>query len=348
MEHKSTNFRHFNCLSLSVVLHSLIIVGLGLAPAMLLNKGMGDGEGETIEVAVVGDQPAPTVEVAAAPMAEAAPAPIPAPTAAPVVEAKPAPEVKPVAIVKTPKAAKKTVAKEKPIKQTVQPQPAVEVSETLNEQSPVVAQEEQPLPEKEEQKIEETVAPAVVAEEALPPKEEKLPEMAKEELKKEEPIKEEVAPAPTPVVVAEAPKAVEQPKPALSTAAPAHTGTGTATAGGQQGAAPVVATAAAPQNFLSLRQAAGNRPPQYTRDMRLNRLEGRGQLSYYVTKDGQVSQVRLTQSTGSAELDREAVNAFSKYKFVPGQEGHTVHNFEFTLKGPAEADAGRLRTTLSK
>ena len=97
------------------------------------------------------------------------------------------------------------------------------------------------------------------------------------------------------------------------------------------------------QDFLSLRQRAGNVPPKYTTQMRLKKLEGRGQLVYFVTKQGTVSKMRMTKSTGSVELDNSAIDAFRKYKFVPGQQGYTVHNFEFRLKGPAKAHDGRLR-----
>ena len=99
------------------------------------------------------------------------------------------------------------------------------------------------------------------------------------------------------------------------------------------------------QNFLQLRQLPGNQPPTYSREMRLSRLEGRGQLVYFVNRNGQVSNIRLVQSTGHPALDQAAIDAFSNYRFVPGQEGYTVHNFEFSLRGPAEPDAGRLRTS---
>lgn len=100
-----------------------------------------------------------------------------------------------------------------------------------------------------------------------------------------------------------------------------------------------------PQNFLSLKQAPGNTPPFYTREMRMQKLEGKGQLSYYVGRDGRVSQIKVNKSSGVAALDQAALAAFSKYKFVPGQEGFTVHNYEFTLQGPAELDGLKLRTS---
>ncbi len=106
-------------------------------------------------------------------------------------------------------------------------------------------------------------------------------------------------------------------------------------------------TIAVTQNYLSLRQMPGNQPPAYTRVMRLNREQGVGQLVYFVNRDGTVSDVRLTKSTGFPDLDKAAVDAFSKYRFVPGQQGYTVHNFEFVLNGPAIADGPGLRTTMN-
>lgn len=105
------------------------------------------------------------------------------------------------------------------------------------------------------------------------------------------------------------------------------------------------ATVAKPQNFLTLKQASGNRPPTYPRDARLQKAEGKGQLAYYVSKDGKVTDIKVNKSSGVSALDEAALAAFSKYKFVPGQEGHTLHNFEFTLQGPAEQDGLKLRTT---
>ena len=101
------------------------------------------------------------------------------------------------------------------------------------------------------------------------------------------------------------------------------------------------------QNYLSLRQMPGNQPPAYTHDMRLKREQGSGQLVYFVNKDGTVSDLHLTKSTGYPELDQAALQAFSKYRFVPGQEGYTIHNFDFVLNGPALQEAGNLRTSMN-
>ncbi len=119
-----------------------------------------------------------------------------------------------------------------------------------------------------------------------------------------------------------------------------------ASAQGQGGASDKpAATVAAPQNFLTLKQAQGNRPPTYPRDARLQKAEGKGQLAYYVSKVGKVTDIKVNKSSGVPALDQAALEAFAKYKFVPGQEGYTLHNFEFTLQGPAEQDGARLRTS---
>ena len=101
------------------------------------------------------------------------------------------------------------------------------------------------------------------------------------------------------------------------------------------------------QNYLGLRQLPGNKPPAYTEQMRLDHMQGSGQLVYFVNKNGTVSDIRLTKSTGYPELDQAAIQAFSKYRFYPGQEGYTVHNFEFVLQGPAVTVGGGLRTTMN-
>src|SRR5690606_37739589 len=138
-----------------------------------------------------------------------------------------------------------------------------------------------------------------------------------------EPDKEEMLPAPTPVA---------QPEP--TAAAPAEIsdakGRGETSAAGASGSSQVIEVTLA---HMGLRQMPGNTPPDYARELRRKRVQGRGQLVYYVTRDGRVTNIQLTKSTGSPELDQSAISAFSKYKFYPGQEGYTVHDFEFSLQG---------------
>jgi len=77
---------------------------------------------------------------------------------------------------------------------------------------------------------------------------------------------------------------------------------------------------------------------------RRNGWQGQVLLNYFVTEKGTVRDVRLAQSSGFPELDREAVRAVSLYRYVPGQEGWTAHPVIFSLKGNAVSQPSRLRT----
>lgn len=99
------------------------------------------------------------------------------------------------------------------------------------------------------------------------------------------------------------------------------------------------------RNVTDLRQAPGNIPPQYPRYSRLKGESGKLKLLYYVTSNGQVSNLRVIQSSGYSSLDNAAVIAIQKYRFYPGQAGHTYHSVNFNLQGTAKPAGGRLRTS---
>ena len=99
-----------------------------------------------------------------------------------------------------------------------------------------------------------------------------------------------------------------------------------------------------PRSYLDLKQKSGNVPPQYPESARLQGEQGRAGLRYFVDESGKVSNIQVVQSSGSEALDREAVNAISKYQYEPGQSGWTAHPVNFTLKGPQQQTPGRLRT----
>lgn len=92
-------------------------------------------------------------------------------------------------------------------------------------------------------------------------------------------------------------------------------------------------------------QAPGNVPPQYPAISRHRREMGQVRLMYFVTNDGQVSQLKLVKTSGYAELDQEAIRAIQKYRFRPGQEGTTSHTVNFVLYGDATPAGGTLRTS---
>lgn len=97
------------------------------------------------------------------------------------------------------------------------------------------------------------------------------------------------------------------------------------------------------RSYQDLVQAPGNLPPIYPEMARLQRKEGAGRLIYFVNQDGSISQVKLLQSSGYTELDNEAINKISQYRYRSGQAGWTYHDYIFSLKGQAVATDGRLR-----
>lgn len=87
------------------------------------------------------------------------------------------------------------------------------------------------------------------------------------------------------------------------------------------------------RSYLDLRQASGNRPPQYPLEARKMGLQGRVILKYFVTDKGSVQDVQVSESSGHKVLDDEALRAISSYRFYPGQEGWAEHPVKFSLSG---------------
>jgi protein TonB len=94
-----------------------------------------------------------------------------------------------------------------------------------------------------------------------------------------------------------------------------------------------------------LRQHPGNVPPVYPAVARQSGWEGTVDLSYNVSPDGRVENIKITKSSGYQILDREAYRAISRYRYLPGQQGQTYHPVIFRLTGPAQALPSRLRTS---
>jgi protein TonB len=99
------------------------------------------------------------------------------------------------------------------------------------------------------------------------------------------------------------------------------------------------------QDARELSQTPGNLPPKYTVSDRIKGNQGVVTLTYYVTSNGRVENVKVLRSSGHPSLDEEAVKAVEKYRYVPGQEGYTIHPLEFRLKGAKQPAPSRLRTT---
>lgn len=307
---KSSTLRTNASIALSMLLHSSAIALIALGPMIpgLSDKNSGnESSAVTVSMETI---PASPVE-SATPAASVAIAPTP------------------VAVTPAPAPVKKIQAKSKPLPEKIQA-PVVATTKESEVAPQLEKADEEPMKVAEENvKVQEM---PLVQEEKPAVQEEKPVALTDEEDAKEAIVTSEskvtdetFAEEKTPAAVA-ANSASTQSTSAAPMAAAAST-------------SPTVT-----QNYARLEQVPGNRPPTYSRDARLKRAQGKGQLVYLVTKEGQVRDLKLSQSTGYSELDKAAIDAFSKYKFVPGQEGYTVHDFEFSLKGPSDSDRGRLRT----
>ncbi len=89
-------------------------------------------------------------------------------------------------------------------------------------------------------------------------------------------------------------------------------------------------------SYLGLKQITGNRPPDYPVAARREHRQGDLELTYRVTSEGLVADISVSKSSGHDDLDEAALNAISRFKFVPGQEGWARHPVTFSLKGPDE------------
>lgn len=355
-------------LFLSTALHASTIALIALGPSYMPGlNGQGDNQSSAVEFVVSESSGAPSVPVVATtapPSLAVTTVPTQAPVPTPTSELKAESKNEAPVIIKKPTSAPKKTAKAEPLpEKSAEPVVATEKPSVIETPSPA---EETPVAEEtlvtqespvvvestdteEPSAVEKSpvAADAKVNEEQNDEKEELIaaeesPAPAKEEII--DPAKEEIAEeAMKPVVATTTAETTTPPAQAAnqSQAGTGHDAHNGAPSGQSQ-------TLQVTQNYLGLRQLPGNKPPSYTREMRFQKLQGRGQLVYFVTKDGRVSHVRLTRSTGSPALDQAAVDAFSKYRFVPGQEGYTLHDFEFSLTGPAEVDKARLRTTMNR
>jgi len=104
------------------------------------------------------------------------------------------------------------------------------------------------------------------------------------------------------------------------------------------------ATQAGAVSYLNLKQAQGNKSPNYPLQARKELRQGQVELLYRVTKEGRVTDVQIATSSGHKDLDQEAARAVAQFKFIPGQEGWARHPVAFALKGQAATLPSRLRS----
>lgn len=155
------------------------------------------------------------------------------------------------------------------------------------------------------------------------------------------------APVTEPAATTETASATETAPPAASTAPIGVVTTATGTSTKEQETGELSKGGDSKEGAVAvadLKQIAGNKPPKYPMRARLEGRQGETELVYRVTADGKVADVSIDKSSGSKDLDAEAVKAISSYRFVPGQEGWARHPVAFSLKGIATSTPARLRT----
>lgn len=305
----------FGFVSASAFIHGAILVGLVMIPALKLLPFGGNSQDSSVEIisGETGSHQAATDETDKVVKTETLPAkkvvaPVAVKKAAAVVASKPQtkPSAKAAAIVEPDDSAL-----------------AAEVA-AADQEAETFAKNQKPMPVKESQAqglesedevLDQTAAAAATA--------------AVTEQKSAEPL---AAPKTNPP--AETMSQVESQSTSNSaSSAQSAAGSGVAAAAGEE-----------LRSYLDLKQQSGNRAPQYPDLARRRGDQGEVILNYFVTSQGAVKDIRIAKSSGSRDLDQEALRAVSRYRYVPGQEGWTEHPVMFSLKGSAVPQASRLRT----
>jgi TonB family protein len=102
------------------------------------------------------------------------------------------------------------------------------------------------------------------------------------------------------------------------------------------------------RGIQDLRQKPGNKRPQYDSEDRFQGRQGQVVFKAYVTKDGNLTQFEILQSSGHRSLDYKTLKALKEWKFYPGQEGLVEIPFQWDLKGGPQEMATGLRTKVSQ
>lgn len=97
------------------------------------------------------------------------------------------------------------------------------------------------------------------------------------------------------------------------------------------------------RSIEQLSQMPGNQRPQYdSEDRRLGR-QGVVSFSGFVSKEGNISDFKMIQSSGHRELDAKTLKALKSWKFKPGQEGLVEIPYQWVLKGEPQIIPATLR-----
>lgn len=357
-ERRNYRFRSFGFLSLSLISHSLLFIGMMMKLDSQPKEAFGlpDGNGgETVYMdllspggsenpppAVTDDQVKPIAPPASLVATQDSPVQMTqAPEPMKTVEAPQKTEA-PV----TPKEVKSApvtpISKPKPAiaKKVVAPQKTAEESDI---QQALIAARTKDQPEA---KVEKAQPAPVVAEKPIPEQEMNQPEENTQELAEvEEPQAEQTQEA-APIA---APLAAQPVAPTQESADEIQSNeAGTGPAGSRTANRPGgygIPTGTQIVNAENLISKPGNRPPSYPQQDRLLGREGTPIVIGQVMPDGSVGEVFLEKRSGSPYMDEAALKAFKNWKFQPGQGGFARKAFQFRLAGPAQENPARLRTT---
>ena len=96
-----------------------------------------------------------------------------------------------------------------------------------------------------------------------------------------------------------------------------------------------IGTSGSPANFSSLKALALSAPrPEYPYEARRQRTTGSGIAALTIDPvSGNVTDVRMTQSTGSATLDNATINALRRWRFKSGAMTRVQVPITYTLTG---------------
>lgn len=170
---------------------------------------------------------------------------------------------------------------------------------------PEMQQAEAPEPEPEQPKpVEEQIAPT-------PPQEK--PEVVAPPEEKPKPVEEKKEEKPKPVEKKKPKKPSEKPAPRTTAAPKAHTRAQEA----RQARAGAAAAARAMPSYRQRLAAHLQRYKQYPSSARAAHQEGTVMVTFTVTRNGHVTSVRLSRSSGHPALDQEAIAAIRRAQPLP-------------------------------
>jgi len=102
-------------------------------------------------------------------------------------------------------------------------------------------------------------------------------------------------------------------------------------------------TNAGVMSHTQLTAVPGNVPPEYPMVARFRRYEGKVELEFDVDAKGNVSNIKLNQSSGYSVLDEAAIKAHTNWRYRAGKSGRYTKPYNFNITGQAVEMPSQLR-----